>query len=407
MARPPALSASELLRALQPAEKSASALAQTLGASRSTVHRLLSTLAEGGLVVRTQPGPRARWRLPTPQDSFQRAQAQRRSDLVRLSLPEPAALSFCSMLELYARLCLGQWEEIVSLARWEALRDATGRVLSADELKELQAALDEAKQDALGLSRNASWGIYSPALKESTRLAWQVYKAVRHRLAWDRRPEGGVGVTFDEPLGCEIVEPLEVYSLEQGGDRQICVEMAAAHLEPLARALEVAHRVQAGDLGVLLEIQESAEALSKEAPTAAQLQRTRQRLGAFGLTPALNVHGQRSTALAGLFVKFTQSQGAEEGAFFAQYSEGGRVHTIDLRACAEGPLTPTLKDLPASMLIGYDRGKYRIVGPGQDGHTLVILGESRSLQTAVLMARNAAACIPLRSINEPAAHSPG
>lgn len=394
MGRPATVTASDVLRALQQGELSPSALTQALKASRSTVHRLLGALDDKGLVVRVRKGPRASWRLATPQDGLQRAEEQRRKETVAMTLTWSAAASFRSMLELYVRLCLGQWEEVVDLARWGSLRRTDGRALDFDELENLSAELARVKQDALGFSSSASWGIYAPVLKDGARVSWQVYKAVRHRMAWDWRPQGGVGVDFDEPLESELADGLLVYSREDEGGKYLHVEMAAAHVELLARALRVARRVMAADLAVLLELQESGEAPAKEPRGPEQTQRARQRLQTLKLGSRDDVPAVHGEALAKLFEPCLQG---ENKPTVAEYLEDGKVHVLRLEPCAQRRVEPTLKDLPASMLIGYDRGKYRIVGPGQDGHTLVILGESHSLQTAILMARNAAARVPARN----------
>ena len=37
-------------------------------------------------------------------------------------------------------------------------------------------------------------------INDSFRVAWDLQQVIRYRLAWDRNPEGGIQVIFDEPL---------------------------------------------------------------------------------------------------------------------------------------------------------------------------------------------------------------
>jgi len=45
-----------------------------------------------------------------------------------------------------------------------------------------------------------------------TVVLWDLYQVIRHRLAWDAHPEGGIGVQFYEPLkmGDEELAKIEV-----------------------------------------------------------------------------------------------------------------------------------------------------------------------------------------------------
>lgn len=47
-----------------------------------------------------------------------------------------------------------------------------------------------------GMHANASWGVGHDRTAD---LAYEFRKVVEHRLSWDRRPEGGMGVNFDDP----------------------------------------------------------------------------------------------------------------------------------------------------------------------------------------------------------------
>lgn len=119
--------------------------------------------------------------------------------LLHVTLPASTAQVVIDALDLYSRLGLGQLGELASLARFGLLTDAKGEKPSFTAIEEAEQHLDYAKRALFGYAPNASHGIHSPKVAERFRTAWGVQKALRHRLAWDRHPEGGMQVTFDEP----------------------------------------------------------------------------------------------------------------------------------------------------------------------------------------------------------------
>jgi len=41
---------------------------------------------------------------------------------------------------------------------------------------------------------------FSEKIHDVFRIAWDLQQVIRHRLAWDRNPKGGIQVSFDDPL---------------------------------------------------------------------------------------------------------------------------------------------------------------------------------------------------------------
>lgn len=132
--------------------------------------------------------------------------------VVTLELPESVALQVQTALETYARIGLGQFDEILDLARTGSLRRLDGKLASFDALETARVHLMAAKAALTGMESNASHGIFSPNVSPDVKAAWVVKKALTHRTSWDRHPEGDIGVNFDEPFGTEAAPGVRVHS---------------------------------------------------------------------------------------------------------------------------------------------------------------------------------------------------
>jgi hypothetical protein len=89
-------------------------------------------------------------------------------------------------LDLYSRVGMGQFEEVAHV--FESRRNET-----------LLTALNGAKV-AVGLHPNSHRSISAEAVADSFKTAFDIKQVLRHRMAWDKQPDGGVGVAFDEPM---------------------------------------------------------------------------------------------------------------------------------------------------------------------------------------------------------------
>lgn len=194
---------------LEAGPQSPTALAHTAKTSVATVHRKLKEALHAGLVVKLERGPATQYRASTNEEHLARIQegglpggaAPQHGDRVFLETDRPTAGLIQRALELYARLGLGQFETLLDLARFEDLRRTDGSVVPAANMDEARELLTKVKSLLTGLESNASYGISGSKVGAEFQKAWDVQRAVRHRLAWDRNPEGGLSVQFDEPLG--------------------------------------------------------------------------------------------------------------------------------------------------------------------------------------------------------------
>jgi hypothetical protein len=117
--------------------------------------------------------------------------------------------TLCAALELYGRIGLGQLEVV---------GEHMHHLHKSKELKvyEVRDLLAEVKRRYTGFMLGASYGVGNKEVPESFTQALDMYQVVRHRLAWDRYPEGGFTVNFHEPMKwgkhelCKIEEVKDV-----------------------------------------------------------------------------------------------------------------------------------------------------------------------------------------------------
>lgn len=118
-----------------------------------------------------------------------------------LEITEHQAQTLVDALDLYSRIGLGQFLEVADVY-------VHAHDVSQEEREELEIRLTQAKA-AVGHPRNGSFGIHSREVPDAFRVAWDLQKVIRHRLAVDRDPTGTPwrGVSYDEPTQSAL-EPL-------------------------------------------------------------------------------------------------------------------------------------------------------------------------------------------------------
>lgn len=169
------------------------------------------------------------------------------SDDVLVRMPAETAQVVVEALDLYSRLGMGQWAELTDLARMGLLRDRTGQVPSIERIQESEAQIASARQTLMGFSDGASHSILSSKIAPAFLTAWSVQKAIRHRLAWDRNPQGGFGVHFDEPMpqnikaGVTVTSAVEEDIVARLPEGMLLTRRAGqwAVVEPCAKALRM------------------------------------------------------------------------------------------------------------------------------------------------------------------------
>ena len=99
-------------------------------------------------------------------------------------------LCLCSMLDSFTRLYTGQ----LSIAL-----ESLPSVFSADLMEEQRAVEQYLTRALFLLAPNVSWSVHSCAESLSHGVSYDMFQILRHRLAWDREPCGGMTVDFGSP----------------------------------------------------------------------------------------------------------------------------------------------------------------------------------------------------------------
>jgi hypothetical protein len=109
-----------------------------------------------------------------------------------LTLNDHQAQVLIQALDLFSRIGIGQFEEVLQVY------DPNAK-LALKERERIRAGLNIAKTEA-GHPSNGSYGIHHPKVDDDFRVAYDLQQVIRHRLAWDRKPEGDITVPFDKPM---------------------------------------------------------------------------------------------------------------------------------------------------------------------------------------------------------------
>lgn len=107
-----------------------------------------------------------------------------------------------SALDFFTRIGIGQIEEIshgIYVFGWNYPNEWM------EQFNEVREILDEIKFNLIGMPPNASYGIHSPEIPDEIRMAYDIQQVIRHRLAWDQEPNGGITIDFDKPMQCSTV----------------------------------------------------------------------------------------------------------------------------------------------------------------------------------------------------------
>lgn len=130
-----------------------------------------------------------------------------------LTLNERQAEVLVAALDFYSRIGIGQFEELVHV--YEGAQMGLGDATSGAKLQAAKRYIEDAKHELTGFPANASHSILNPKVNDTFRVAYDIQKVVRHRLAWDKSPDGGTGVWFDKPDQTSKAEPLATIASEK------------------------------------------------------------------------------------------------------------------------------------------------------------------------------------------------
>lgn len=108
-----------------------------------------------------------------------------------LTVTEDQARIIHDALDLYTRIGIGQFENVLEVYD-------RGCRLKPEQRHAIRESLLCAKT-AAGHPRNGSWGIHHVKVADRFRSAYDIQQVVRHQIAWDHNPKGGIQVQFDRP----------------------------------------------------------------------------------------------------------------------------------------------------------------------------------------------------------------
>lgn len=103
--------------------------------------------------------------------------------------------------EMVARIHMGQLDMVADVV---TARTPTERFI------ELKDRLLEIEPLITGMHKHAYYGIRSDQIEDKARQAFDLYQTFRHRMAWDRTPEGGMFTQFDEPFHLSTQQSLPI-----------------------------------------------------------------------------------------------------------------------------------------------------------------------------------------------------
>ena len=106
-----------------------------------------------------------------------------------LTMSEEQAQVVVRALDLYTRIGIGQFEEIFRVY------DPKGELRNHSGASGLMNSI----KNIVGHPANGSHGIHHPEVRDEFRAAYDVQQVIRNRIAFDKNPEGGMGVAFDTP----------------------------------------------------------------------------------------------------------------------------------------------------------------------------------------------------------------
>lgn len=114
-----------------------------------------------------------------------------------LTLTASQAKFLSHICEFYARVKMGQWQEI-SEETMEWNKDNFDDCLKRRDDAEALLLYARAKiWPKLGNSIGTSWGV---GHDKQADMAWEFYEVLRNKIAWNENPEGGWTVDFDTPM---------------------------------------------------------------------------------------------------------------------------------------------------------------------------------------------------------------
>ena len=130
--------------------------------------------------------------------------------LTEIEVSTEEAYILVQALDLYSRLRIGQWGDVINHGP-EVQFDvpdagpppSTGKDpvmhLPPGKCATYRTILKNIGAAFINFVPTGSFGIHSDAVEDNARVAYDMQQVLRHRLAWDREPKGGMIIDFDTP----------------------------------------------------------------------------------------------------------------------------------------------------------------------------------------------------------------
>lgn len=125
----------------------------------------------------------------------------------KIELNEEQVNTLIKALDLYSRIGLGQFHEILD---WQF---NWNKNISYENDNYICEQLDLIKFILTDFSSNEYRGICSPDTPERCKVAFDIQQVVRYCQAWHNNPKGDITVNYDEPMVCSN-QPLPKCSVE-------------------------------------------------------------------------------------------------------------------------------------------------------------------------------------------------
>ena len=123
---------------------------------------------------------------------------------VVLTLNESQADVLIDALDFYSRILMGQIGEITTIFPYGSItRNARVDSLISMLKREMFPELED----------GSYFAAHEPRVGNG-RVAYDIQQVLRHAIAWEHHPSGGIQVIFDNPLRCSD-EPFPIVSIEK------------------------------------------------------------------------------------------------------------------------------------------------------------------------------------------------
>jgi len=137
-------------------------------------------------------------------------------EIYQLTISEKQARVIMDALELFTRIGIGQLQEVLRHPQYQ------NKIFDDEKVyRESVVLLDQIKKILTGHGPNSSYGIACTEVHDDSNIAYDLLQVIRHRLAWDRNPKGGIEVYFNRPIQYSKEELAEILMISKNDNPNI------------------------------------------------------------------------------------------------------------------------------------------------------------------------------------------